>query len=72
MLAGLYLAYVDRSVFFDGHIQRVGKTFLHSSWLSVRIGANTDGIYIISAEKEVSRRLTISPYNVLFVERPLL
>ena len=43
-----------RSVFFNGYIERVGKTFLHSQWLPVRVGANTDGVYVISTEKEVS------------------
>ncbi|KAF6023703.1 FRMD8 [Bugula neritina] len=40
------------SVFFDGYIERSGKSFLHSSWLAVSIGANTDGIFVISTEKQ--------------------
>ncbi|XP_067943769.1 putative FERM domain-containing protein FRMD8P1 isoform X1 [Watersipora subatra] len=39
-------------VFFDGYIESTNKSFLHSSWLAVQIGTNTDGIYIISTEKE--------------------
>ncbi|XP_067943772.1 FERM domain-containing protein 8-like isoform X3 [Watersipora subatra] len=41
-----------KCVFFDGYIESTNKSFLHSSWLAVQIGTNTDGIYIISTEKE--------------------
>ena len=46
----------------------MGKTFLHSQWLPVRVGANTDGVYVISTEKEVSIVISIEIVTI-FIEK---